>query len=359
MSGSGRTMNTRLLRKLSYRSFWNRPSRFSLSPPYALGAGLNLMRVHNRHASQLHLAFAVSPLLWFALIVAAVPTDAPAESSAPQTVIASSPSKSEPYLAPPGVLLARPAAADLMKHVCSDPARYPARPFNTRQLSAIELKALFNSPTTQRELLRNIQILDTHDLLVQAAFLDNDVLLKFFGAKEITWEKPEPPTMYSKPYPPLAFGPNRVAHLRRLGGALSGVTVRVATLVTCMGWHQMQFPPWAWWPPVTYFAGYMQIEFPPPDAPTVGMVREAFGQHLPESPAFSIHEFGGGVSGPGTLTYVDQEKVRRSAPFADHSIEFIPQQSGNEAQPRTKGAHLFADDRVILAIHIAQHERDL
>jgi hypothetical protein len=234
---------------------------------------------------RMHFAGTASQLLWTAMVMCAPSDHAYADSSATAAVNSSGVIAPAPYLAPPGVLPARPAVADSVTQICSDPARYPARAFNTPQLSAAQLTALFHSPMTNRELLRNVQILDTHDLLVQAAFLDNDVLLKFFGAKEITWEKTEPPT--------------------------------------------------------------------------VGMVREAFRQQLSESPAFSIQEFGGGVSGPGTLSYVDQEKVRRSAPLFEHSIEFIPQQSGNEALPRSKGAHLFPDDRVILAIHIKQHERDL
>lgn len=260
------------------------------------------------------------------------------------------------FLEPPGVLPARPSIADTLKHVCSDPAQYPQRAFNTSQLSAADIKVLIKSPTTARELLSNLQVLQTHDLLVQEAFFEDDVLMTFFGAKEVVWEATERPLTHLNS--PVAFGPNQLAHVRALKGGLSEITVRVISGRTCMGWHQMPFPPGAWWPPVTYHAGSIRIEISPPSLITVGLVRETFGPNPEEEESFFLEEFGGGVSFPPRITYVDHQKTLESEPFSNHSIQFIPDRPGNE-RPRPAGKYLFPDETNVVAIEVVQRERDL
>jgi hypothetical protein len=267
----------------------------------------------------------------------------------------------EPFLAPrSGATLEKPKTTHPKKNVCADPADYPPRAFDLPQLSASQLLVLFNSPSTVRELLSNIKLLTERDLLVQGAFFDDDVLLKFFGATEITWERSERPTIYSTPYPQLAFGPIRVANIKALRGSLVNVTVRVVSSRTCMGWRQMPFPPpGAWWPPVTYDSGNMQIDVSSLDGLDVGIVKEVFGPDPDEAPHSFIAEFGVGVSFPGHLTYDDLEKERRSAPFSRHQVEFVPRQTGDERPVHPGGRRVFADEAKLLWINISQQERDL
>jgi hypothetical protein len=221
------------------------------------------------------------------------------------------------------------------------------------------VSVLVDSPSTVRQLLSNIKLLTERDFLVQSAFFDDDVLLKFFGASEITWEKSERPLVYSTLYPQLAFGPIRVAHVKALRGPLANVTVRVVSRRTCMGWRQTQFPPRAWWPPVTYDSGNLQIDVSSLDGLDVGIVKEVFGSDPVEAPYFFIAEFGGGVSFPGNLTYDDLEKERRSPPFSRHKVEFVPRQTGNERPARPGSKRVFADEAKLLWINISQEERDL
>ena len=269
----------------------------------------------------------------------------------------------EPFVAPPGATREKPEAANSKKNVCSDPQNYPPPAFDIPQLSAAHLMALFNSPSTARELLSNIKLLVGRDLLVQSAFFNDDVLLKFFGASEITWEKSEPPQVYAAPYPQVAFGPTRVAHVSALRGALSNVTVRVVSSHTCMGWRNMKFLRGAlgdwWWPPVTYDSGAMQIDVSHLDGLNVGIVKEVFGPDPDEAPHFFMEEFGGGISFPGHLTYENHDKETRAAPFDRHQIEFIPQQTGQERPERPGGRRVFADEKELVRINISQHERDL
>ena len=265
----------------------------------------------------------------------------------------------EPFLAPAAVTLEKPAVTHPKPNVCADPARYPPRAFDLPQLSASQLMALFDSPSTARELLGNIKLLAERDFLVQSAFFDEQVLLKFFGAAQITWEASGRPTVASTPYPQLAFGPMRVAHVSALRGELSNVTVRVVSSQTCMGWRQTLFPPRAWWSPVTYNSGYMQINVSSLDDLNVGIAKEVFGADPDEAPAFFIAEFGGGVSGPGHLIYKNIEKERRSAPFSSHQIEFVPQQNGNERPTHPGGRRMFSDQARLIWVNITQAERDM
>jgi hypothetical protein len=306
------------------------------------------------------LAFRVSEAFRCAgLVAAAILATACAQSpSVPHTAPATV-ADPEPFLAPTGATLEKPEAANSKKNVCADPSSYPPLAFDFPQLSATQLSALANSPSNARELLSNIKSIVDHDLLVQTAFFDDEVLLKFFGAAEITWEKSELPIVFSTPYPPIAFGPTRIAHISILRGPLSNVTVRVVSSHTCRGWRQMPFAPGAWWPPTTYESGAMQIAVSSLTVLDIGMVKTIFGADPDEAPYFFLDEFGGGVSFPGHLTYENHDEERRSAPFSRNQIEFVPQQTGNERPARPGERRVFADDTKLMWINISQSERDL
>ena len=94
----------------------------------------------------------------------------------------------EPYLVPAGATLNPPDSETLKQAVCANPDSYPPRAYDITQLSAPELMALFNSPSNSRDLLINLKLLSDRDLLVQANFFKDEVLLRFFGASKITWE---------------------------------------------------------------------------------------------------------------------------------------------------------------------------
>jgi hypothetical protein len=309
---------------------------------------------NNRYpASRFHLGLG---LLAATLLSTVCAHSAPQEPQGTPT-----PTAVEPILVPrDGETQEMPKVTHPKKNVCVDPDNYPPLAFDLPQLTASQILTLFNSPSTVRELLRNVRLVSERDLLVQSAFFEDDVLLKFFGASQITWENTQRGVVYSTPYPQSAIGPTRVAHVKALHGPLANVTVRVVSGLYCMGWRRIPFPPGNWWPPVTYSSGYMQIEVSSVEDLDVGMVKDVFGLDPAEAPYSSIEEFGGGVSFPANLTYENAAKERRSAPFDVHKVEFIPQQTGNMRPVRPgSGRRVFADETKVIAINITQREREL
>lgn len=267
----------------------------------------------------------------------------------------------DPYLEPRGATPEKPKPEVLKKIVCADPANFPPRAYDIPQLSAAQLMALFESPTNTRQLLNNVKLLSERDLLVQAAFFDDAVLQKFFGAAAISWEKTGRPGFSRPPHVQVAFGPTRVAHTSGLSGTVVNVAVRVVSSQTCMGWRQTASPPAAWWPPTSFDSGYMQIDVSRLNDLDVGLVKDILGADPDEAPAGVIaYEVGDGVSSrPGSVTYINHEKERHSAPFSQHRIELIPREGGERPRQFPDGdRRVFVDGAQILSINIVQAERE-
>jgi hypothetical protein len=72
----------------------------------------------------------------------------------------------------------------------SDRARYSAEAERHSPYSPSDIAGMVDRPESVRQLLQNLKLAIDRDLLVQPAFMDEAVLLKFFNAATATWEKP-------------------------------------------------------------------------------------------------------------------------------------------------------------------------
>ena len=269
----------------------------------------------------------------------------------------------EPYLVPAGATLNPPDSETLKQVVCANPDSYPPRAYDITQLSAPELMALFNSPSNSRDLLINLKLLSDRDLLVQANFFKDEVLLRFFGASKITWEN-DARTFHSytrSNHLEARYGPSRTARISELSGALADVTVEISNSPVCKGWRSKPISPMKWWPPTTVDSGHVKIDLSRANGPDVGLVKEIFGPDPAESEPSVYPDAYGTLSFPAKVAYVDTEKQRNSSPFFQHKVEFIPQvQDG--VRPWASGLdrrRVFADQVRILYIDATQMERDM
>jgi hypothetical protein len=207
--------------------------------------------------------------------------------------------------------------------------------------SVLELQSMFQEPHDVRELLRNLKLAWSQDLLLQPAFYDPGVLKRFFAGTAVTWKEPRNPLTEGVGYV--------VGEVDRT--VIPGGAIRVET--RC--WQIDVKSKTGGIKSTAELHGFISLTGGPFSGMTLRVIRDVFGSETRNEIDYGGVEFGV-VYGPttkGRVTYVDQLKEQSEGVALGTTFVFPYQ----PAQTDPKLSSKLIDDDVAQSVemHEAAH----
>jgi hypothetical protein len=217
------------------------------------------------------------------------------------------------------------------------------------KLSASQLEAMFSRPASGADLLRNLKLAFDQDWLLQPAFYDDAILLKFFDGQRVVWKKPDSEVTKDATRDPV--------EVTITAKAFEGMTVSLLRSCSRVKGYDL---PEGHVPPHLRPAGLVELQVASIADVTLSAVRNVFGREMK-----SYFDYGRGTDGgrytptiKGTLLYESpNEGHSPGLGFKKRTAKFLVKRDPEAATRDRPGPLEFSNSDLVKSLSIFVSER--